>query len=468
MNWDRDKDGDMTGFLSDHQIEYILFHLNHSFALARKIRERMLFVHGANIPDVSGRIIFLLSDKDLVREQIIKEEGIPVLFPGTGKKGWYHLDEDNLVFHHDLLKSAFFLLSGYQELQPERLDPMGRYPHELSIQYYLGITGKPLVNYYFRIIKEGIAGFCRKQGIEFCERSPFRNFGFFLTHDVDSLDTYTFNETVYRLKQALGLSPSPVSGKRAWRIAMRYVSQTMKIIGRENPHMDFPDLRMIEEHYGYRSAFYFLPKDRLHVDAYYSFRERRFRLLLDTLHRQQCEIGIHGTVRSSTSLEALEENISMLEKYSPRPVRGIRQHRLMYDRSVTPSIQQQAGLLYDTTLGFPGHEGFRNSYCLPFRLYDHRNDAMMDLWEIPLTVMDVTLFHYRGHSMQDALASVKELLEEIVKFNGVFVLLWHNGQNHEFLLPGITAFYHDLIGMIAGMEPENLLGGEIIRRMEKE
>ena len=458
----------MTGFLSDHQIEYILFHLNHSFALTNEIRERMLFVHGVNIPDVSGRIIFLLSDHDLVHGRIVEEEGIPVIFTCTGEKGWYRLAGDNLVFHHDLLKSAFFLLSGYQELQPEKLDSMGRYPHELSIQHYLGTTGKPLVNYYFRFIKEGIAEFCRKQGMAFRERSLFKNFAFFLTHDVDSLDTYTFNNTVYRLKQALGFSPSSVSRARAWRIALRYMSQTMNFISRKNPHMDFPMLREIEEKYGYRSAFFFLPKDRIHVDAYYSFRDSRIRQLLETLHRHGCEIGIHGTVRSSSSLEALKETISMLEQYSPQPVRGIRQHRLMYDRSDTPSIQQEAGILYDTTLGFSGHEGFRNSYCLPFRLYDHQADAIMDLWEIPLTVMDVTLFHYRRHSMQDALASVEGLLEEIVKFNGVFVLLWHNGQNDEFLLPGITAFYHDLIGMIAGKEPENLLGEEIISRLETE
>lgn len=458
----------MTGFLSDHQINYILFHLNHTCTLTDKIREKMIFEHRTRIPDVSNRIIFPLSDEDLVREKIIEEDGLPVLFPVHNRKGFYHFEKENLIFHHDLLKSAFYLLSGYQELKPEKLDPMGRYPHELSIQHYLGITGKPLVNYYFRIIGEGIAEFCRKHGIPFTWRSPFRNFAFFLTHDVDSVDTYTLSETVYRLKQALGCSPSFVSRTRAWRIALRYILQTANVFNRKNPHMDFPQLRGIEEKYGYRSAFYFLPEDRTHVDACYSFREPRIRQLFEELDRQQCEIGIHGTVRSSSSLEALKENISMLEKYSPQPVRGIRQHRLMYERSVTPSIQQEAGLLYDTTLGFSEHEGFRNSYCLPFRLYDHSSDAMMDLWEIPLTVMDVTLFHYRRHSMQEAFASIKELLEEIVKFKGIFVLLWHNGQNDEFLLPGITRFYHDLIGMIAGREPENLLGEEIIKRLEIE
>ena len=456
----------MTGYLSENKLEFVLFHLNMNCTLTENIRQRFFLMKGKKLQEASARIIFPMSTKDLDKGHILTEDGLPVLFPVHDRKGFYHFEEDNLIFHHDLLKSAFYLLSGYQELNPEKLDSMGRYPYEDSLQADLGITGKPLVNYYFRIIGEGIGEFYKKHGMPFSWRTPFRNFAFFLTHDVDSLDTYTLFETGYRLKQALGLSPSLVSRTRAWRIAMRYLLQTMNVLNRENPNMDFQNLRKIEEQYGYRSAFYFLPKDRLHVDAYYSFREPRFRLLLDTLHRQQCEIGVHGTVRSSASLEALKENIKMLEQYSPQPVRGIRQHRLMYNRGLTPLIQQQAGLLYDTTLGFPGHEGFRNSYCLPFRLYDHMADEMMDLWEIPLTVMDVTLFHYRRYNMKEALASVRYLLEEVVKFKGIFVLLWHNGMNNEFLLPGITGFYRDLIGTIAGKGPENLLGEEIINRLQ--
>jgi peptidoglycan/xylan/chitin deacetylase (PgdA/CDA1 family) len=302
----------------------------------------------------------------------------------------------------------------------------------------------------------------------FSRRSAYKNFAFFPTHDVDSLDTYTLNEAGFRVKQALGLADSSESKARTLRIAFRYLFQSLNVFSRKNPSWDFDTLRNLEKRHDYRSTFFFLPKDQLHVDAYYSFREPRVQELIFSLQEQSCEVGIHGTVRSSTSLETLQAHIKELEKVTDRQVLGIRQHRLMFDRGQTHRIHQQAGLLYDSSLGFADHEGFRNSYCLPFRPYDFETDSMMDYWEIPLTLMDVTLFNYRKLSFAKALGSVRDLLDEIHKYNGVFVLLWHNGQNDEFLMPGITDFFTELMEIIAEREPENLLGPELIKRLAHE
>lgn len=458
----------MNGFLNQSQIEYILFHLNHSCTVSGELRERFVFNRGSRERKGTGRIIFQMSDEALVFNNIIHEQGIPVLFPGPSKDKFYEKQGDNLVFHHDLLKASFYLLSGYQELQPEKLDSMGRYPYEGSIQKLLEIANKPLVNYYFDILIEGFDEFCRLHNIPFKRRAVFRNFAFFLTHDVDSVDTYTLYEAGYRVKQAMGMADRTYSWARTVRIAIRYLYQSLNVFGRKNPNWDFSSLRKAEEKYGFRSAFYFLPKDKIHVDAYYSFHEKRIRKLFQFLNDQQCELGIHGTVHSTTSCEALTGDIKELEKYISLPVRGIRQHRLMFDRNVTHNVHQKAGLLYDTSLGFAEQEGFRNSYCLPFRPYDHASGTIMDIWELPLTVMDVTLFNYRKLTFEGAMDAVIKLLDEINKFNGIFVLLWHNGQNDEFRLPGITKFYLDLLDTIADRNPENLLGPEIIKLIDIE
>jgi hypothetical protein len=282
---------------------------------------------------------------------------------------------------------------------------------------------------------------------------------------VDSLDTYTLNEAGFRVKQALGLAASSDTKARSFRIASRYLFQSLNPVNRKNPSWDFDKLREVEAAHTYTSAFFFLPKDQRHVDAYYSFDEPRVKQLFQSLQDQGCELGIHGTVRSSTSQEALSADIKELEEASGQKVRGVRQHRLMFDRHLTHHIHQLAGLDYDSTLGFADHEGFRNSYCLPFRPYNHASDSMMDIWEIPLTVMDVTLFQYRKLTYPEALDAVRKLLDEVKKFKGVFVLLWHNGQNDEFLQPGMTDFYTELIRTIAHQHPENLLGPEILEKI---
>jgi len=456
----------MDSYLSNNKIEYIIFHLNMTFLITKEIRDDFLFLKEKQIPDTKGsRIIFPMSGQKLEKGKIIVENDIPVLFPVFDQKGFYHFEGNNLVFHHDLLKSSFYLLSGYQELEPEHLDSMGRFAHNLSIQSLLGLTHKPIVNYYFQVIAEGIKEYCNLNNIRYEKRNCFRNFCFFLTHDVDSVDTYTIYEVIYRFKQAFKLAKPSFPVWKSFRVAFLFLINYLNFLNRKNPHWDFPFLREVEKKNDFRSVFFFLPKNRLHHDAYYSFKEKRIKKLFDYINREACEIGLHGTVNSSESFAEMSKIYNLIEEYSPQSVYGIRQHRLLFNIKNTPGIFEQVGFLYDTSLCFAEHEGFRNSFCLPFKFYDHRNDRMLDTWEIPLVVMDATLFYYRNYSTNKAMAIIQKLLKEVMKFNGVFTLLWHNGFFDEQLYPGIKKFYLEVMEVIKEKQPENLLGHEIIGRV---
>lgn len=455
----------MKGYLTSNQINYVIFHLNLIIDLTEELREKFVFHKDTFKGDPQEKIIFQLSAEPYNQKHIVMENEIPILFPGQKESGIFRLQNGSVIFQYDLLKSVFYLLSGYQELNPEYLDSMNRYPHELSVQSSLKMTGKPLVNYYFSMIAEGIKEFCREHNLKFKERRIFKNGAVFITHDIDIVDTYTLPKVIYQIKQVLGITRRSYSWWKSYRIAWHYLMNYLNLFSRHNPHWDFPFIRKVESEHGLRSAFYFLPKDRKHVDAYYSFNEPRIKQLFQGLDAENCEIGLHGTVRSATSLVAIEEIKAQLEEYSPQRVRGIRQHRLIYDIHSTPLIQQQTGFMYDTSLGFAEHEGFRNSFCMPFRLFDHASDKMLDLWEIPLAAMDVTLFHYRALAADEAMSVLEDLFQETMKFNGVINLLWHNGCCDDLLKPGMREFYLNLMKRIASKNMENLIGHEIIDKI---
>jgi hypothetical protein len=145
---------------------------------------------------------------------------------------------------------------------------------------------------------------------------------------------------------------------------------------------------------------------------------------------------------------------------------GIRQHFLKFNPGTTDQIQQKAGLKYDASLGFAEQEGFRHSYCWPFKLYDFKNDRSMDLWEIPLTLMERTLFSYRKLDLGSSRTSVEELVAEVIKFNGVFSLLWHNNFFDEREIKGITSFYTGILDLIEEHDMEGLTGRSIVERMQ--
>ncbi|MEX0980798.1 MAG: polysaccharide deacetylase family protein [Bacteroidales bacterium] len=456
----------MKGFLTENKIEYVLFHLRMNFSIPMEIMEKFEFVTGTPELTSEKRIYFLLSDKSFNEKEIQYREGLPLFFPVLDRGGFYHIDKGNLIFHDDLIKAIFYLLSGYQELSPDSLDKMGRYPHKLSVQSKLNITRRPLVNYYFEIINKGLTEYGKSVGLLPERRKYFNDFCFFLSHDVDRIDTYTLYELGYKLKEVFGFVQSPFNRLKTIKLAIKFFLNWLNVINKKNPHWDFDYHLETENRFGVRSTFFFLPKGLLHQDAYYSFSEKRVKKLFKLIEKKQCEIGLHGTVRSAKQQHILNENLNEIGKYV-KDIKGIRQHRLLYDVNVTPVFYHKAGLLYDTTLGFAEHEGFRNSYCLPFRLYDHKNDCMLNTWEIPLVVMDVSLFMYRKHDFASAMDSIRIILDEVKRFNGIFSLLWHNGNFDDTLNPGIRKFYENLLKDISEMNSESLTGSEIIGRVNE-
>lgn len=450
----------MNNHLSKERINYILEHLEQTIDLS-ELRSYFVFLtDSSEILQHHNKIIFLLSNKDLDLSEISYYNDVPILFPVLKNDAPFFIFQGtNLIFNHDVLKSAFYLLSGYQELNPEYKGKFNRFAFELSIQYKLGITHKPIVNYYFEFIKSGLKEFCELNKIVFKPIHLFKTFGFFLTHDIDKVDTYSYYDLIYYIKVLLGFRKKDISFIKKVKKVIEYSYNFL--FTKNNPSWDFEFLRSVEKKYNFNSTFFFLPKDVKHQDAYYSFEEPRLIELFDSLKKDNCEIGMHGTNRSATDFNHLKSNISELTKYSKYNLSGIRQHRLIFDINTTPYLHEKAGLFYDTTLGFAEHEGFRNSYCLPFKLYNFKEEKPFSHWEIPLNIMDATLFEYRKLNTQIAFESVKNIIDEIVKFNGVFTLLWHNGYFDEIIYPGIKEFYIKLLDYLSNKKATSITKDQI-------
>ncbi|MCK4749464.1 MAG: hypothetical protein KAT15_20560, partial [Bacteroidales bacterium] len=367
-------------------------HLEHHADLSGEIRS--LISYGDSPAGEIPRVYFPASETNLDLRKVLWIDEIPVLYPVSDvKNAFYSFQDHHLVFHHDLLKSVFHLLSGYEEVKNGASDQYGRFPYKESLQFKLGIIRKPIVNYYFEIILEGLEEFCIKNGISFQRNTVFSKPVLMLSHDIDRLDAYHFFETAFKFKQLFGLAESPYNLSGKIRDAFSALYHFLNPFSNKNPFWSFDTLMKWESDRGFKSTYYFLEKEGgRHTNSRYHFHEKRIRKLLRNLSAQDHEIGIHGTIQSSTDQDAMDRTVRNLQEASPDPVVGIRQHFLKFKLGETAQIQEKAGLQYDASLGFAEHEGFRNSYCWPFRIYDFKNECRMDLWEIPLTVMEGTLF----------------------------------------------------------------------------
>jgi hypothetical protein len=181
---------------------------------------------------------------------------------------------------------------------------------------------------------------------------------------------------------------------------------------------------------------------------------------------EEFEVGLHGTFRSVNEPDCLMRQKRELSRVLGHEPLGIRQHYLRFVHPQTFDIQSNAGLRYDTSLGFAEHDGYRNGYCLPFHPYDFECDRMMDIWEIPLVMMEVSVLRYRNSDFMVMQQAVDHYMAEARKFGGIFSLLWHNCRINEYEISGITVFYERLLKDIVGAEPEVVTGELLIQRMK--
>jgi hypothetical protein len=144
------------------------------------------------------------------------------------------------------------------------------------------------------------------------------------------------------------------------------------------------------------------------------------------LHERGAEIGLHGSYTAAEDDVRLADEKEQLEALAG-PVAGQRFHYLRVDPHRNVPALERLGFAYDSSLGFAGAPGFRAGIAQPFRPWDREQDRPLDLIEIPLAIMDVTLAEdrYLGLSAGQAEPRIESLLDWAAEHGGGFALLWH-------------------------------------------
>jgi len=171
----------------------------------------------------------------------------------------------------------------------------------------------------------------------------------------------------------------------------------------------------LEAKKGFKSSFYFLSKN-YDLGALASNAQRLCEL--------GWEVGLHGDFGTHDSPEQMTDAVRIMSSaFGRRPV-GLREHYLQFDYSKTWEIAQSSGFIYDSTVGNRSSLGFRLGLCTPF----HPPDSawrQLDVIELPLVLMDTTLWGYLGRSEKEGETDFMSHLDYVKKVNGLMTLLWH-------------------------------------------
>ncbi len=217
-----------------------------------------------------------------------------------------------------------------------------------------------------------------------------------LTHDVDNIERPP--EHVERVKDRF--SPSDYA---RWRRGELSLYDNVEEIARR------------EGRAGFRSSFYYMSAE---------YPLARARAAARRISRKGWEVGLHGDFGTHDSYPRMREAVERLERGLGIRPRGLREHYLRFDYARSWGVMERAGFDYDSTVGNNDRLGFKLGLAAPFHPPDPRWRPMR-LLELPLSLMDTTLWGYLKRGEEEGFADILRLMGMVRDVGGLFTLLWH-------------------------------------------
>ncbi len=288
-----------------------------------------------------------------------------------------------------------------------------------------------------------------------------------LTHDVD----VPWRWTRLGIRGSAARLKSHVRSRR-WSAALgearALAGMPLHRLRGTDPNWCFETLLEAERGRAAASTFFLLAghsdrHDGASPEVYARLRPR----LVRTIAEHGGEIGLHGSYLAAGDPGLLAGEVRALEELGAK-VRGQRYHYLRVDPHANLAPLPALGLRYDTTLGFPDAPGFRAGIAQPFRPWDVETDRPLDLVEIPLAFMDVTLGEerYLGLEARDAERRLLELLDWAAEHGGGFSVLWHTDRFDPGTARGWDKLYFRLLEAVRERGGVCLSAGELAAEAE--
>jgi hypothetical protein len=321
----------------------------------------------------------------------------------------------------DLIANAFYFLASWSE---RYASPDGsRRLYSDSVFQRLDIP-QDIVDRYLSCLNEAFAklGQGGESALQFT--SPWTSnaaFSVVLSHDVDFIPSGPLDNAEQAAKSImrhLVRQRAPVDAVRsAWAFAAAVIR------GRE-PYGCIPEIIAEEQSRQVRSSFQVAVAHRHEADVNYDIRNDHVRDYLRAIVNAGFDLCLHGSYRSTERGEWYAEEVRLLEERLIRPI-GSRQHFLSFDYDVLFAAQEEQGIQYDMSMGFPDRHGPRAGFSHPYFPFDLRRNRPFDVLEISLFYMDVTLRSYLRLNADAARALMETELQELKRKRAAVSIVWH-------------------------------------------
>src|SRR5690625_3232914 len=290
-------------------------------------------------------------------EASVLDSILPIIYgcPLSGDGTWFEQSNTSISLGLDVFGSAFFMLTRYEETAKPVLDEHERFPATASLAYKSGFLDRPIINEYLEVLWA-----CIKRlwpSMQRRRRLPKT----LVSHDVDWPLTPSGSAPTL-LKNTVGDIVWRRSPRTAYKRLRGYMGKTHGDFSHD-PYNTFDELMTLSEDRGLKSAFYFIADHTAGpIDGKYELQDAFIVDLMKEIHMRGHEIGLHPSYYSYRNPGQIAREHERLREATDRlgisqPAWGGRQHYLRWEAPTTWQAWHDAGLDYDSTVGFADHAG---------------------------------------------------------------------------------------------------------------
>lgn len=311
----------------------------------------------------------------------------------------YYLKNQNMaIFNYDLVLESFKILARKEEIESKNVDKHKRFIAAKSKIF--AHLRDPIVNKYAIALDKLIKVLYKESNIPLmqkCQWPKNKKFAVCLSHDVDNVkfiksDFFSINKITDFIK-----------GK--------------------NPYWQFHKVVELEGKYNFKSTFFFCTGKRHRLDPNYHIKEKKIRDIIKFLINKENEVGLHLSYLSYNNIKMIESEKRELINLTGGKI-GARTHFIRFSMPKTLVLEEKSGFYYDSSFCYPDAIGYRSGFCWPYMPYAIGYEKRLDIFELPLSVMDGALFG-ESKTVDNALSSLKKMFHNIEKYNGLIVMDWH-------------------------------------------
>lgn len=374
------------------------------------------------------------------RNIYIPENDIPIFYGNS----LVETNQNRITCHIDIFGTCFFYLSRLEEVLGKELDNHERFAATSSLAYKHTFLDRPIVDEYVEMLWNMIT----KLDPEISRKK--RTASNIITCDLDYPSDTIRHSFFQSFRQSIGDIVKRKNIGTFFSTWKKYIFFKLSIDQPDENLQNIYWMMDVNEKINSKVAFNFITERTSDMDRQTDFNSLTMRKLLKDIHKRGHEIGLHPGYMcfndpdnfhgaANTLRKAMEEEGIVQNKI------GGRMHYIRWDILKTPQQWENANFEYDSTLCFADKAGFRCGTSHDYPMFDFHTRTAMKLKQRPLITMECSIIMQKYENLgfsKQALERFKYFKNKCHKYNGNFVLLWHN---NFFDHPDSKEFYKEII-----------------------